>query len=145
MRIKRNEKLSKFAALCKMHAEDAGDRLDKAVERLCRLGFIDKDDRMNYGSELVDVLEDEDYFAAWTVVRDELPRECALTKRRIEALESIEVIGDGDCPECGDKMECEDAEGDYIPGDYDTPPEFIVRREVYRCRWCGHEEKVEIN
>lgn len=56
----------------------------------------------------------------------------------------IELIGDGDCPECGGEMEVTDGEYRRTGGDgYLTPPEYSPIWEEKTCRNCGYKESNE--
>lgn len=53
----------------------------------------------------------------------------------------LDLVGNGDCPECGGDMEVTDGEYRRTGGDgYITPPEYSPIWEEKTCRNCGYKE-----
>lgn len=56
----------------------------------------------------------------------------------------LTVIGSGDCPECGGEVDLCDEEKLQVGGDgYNTPYEYVVLWQEYKCRNCNHNYTIK--
>lgn len=63
-----------------------------------------------------------------------------LTDDVFKAFCRLKVIGDGNCPNCGGRLELKDVQGHTVYSwRNEFPPEFETESEIYRCDVCGEE------
>ena len=55
------------------------------------------------------------------------------------------IVGDGDCPHCGGRLNYIETEGHELnDGDYYTPNSYVIDNYIYRCADCGKTIKSSI-
>lgn len=142
MYFKINEALERFYASFGVErpTEDSSRALLQAV---VATGHIHNVERYG-GLQLIESTNPDDYpvneFAR--VLRDFFHADATL--EQAVALFGLTVWGEGDCPECGGRMECVETVGHGTgDGDYYTPEGFEVEYYVYRCPVCGETIKIK--
>lgn len=97
------------------------------------------DDTTFYGILLYDCLDD----VAIGEINNILS-EAGITRPSVDDVKnflSLYVIGDGDCPECGGKMEVVDGVYQTTQSDYDSEPDSVPIWEERKCSCCGYTEE----
>lgn len=135
MKLKKNEKL---AFIAKIANRDVDELSKSFADLLLKAGFV-KDDVDQYGWELKECIDEDVPVSTVVFVIKECTGLDVVNCDVFDSFLACELIGDGDCPECGGTMELWESEGHEIPsGDRDVPPDWKTDWEQWRCPICGH-------
>ena len=100
------------------------------------------DDTTYYGILLYDCLDDVAIGEINNILRD-AGIHCPSVDD-VKNFLSLYVIGDGDCPECGGRMEVVDGVYQTRQADYDSEPDSVPIWEERKCSCCGYTEELGI-
>lgn len=138
MRVKESKELNELATLSGKPAKQVSDII---VSELLNNKIIE-DIPDNWGCSVFDAISEE--------ITEEQTAQCytsisvalgVYVKKVFAIIPDLDLVGNGDCPECGGEMEVADADYKCCGGDgYLTPYEYEPIFEEKTCKHCGHVE-----
>lgn len=141
MRVKESKELNELATLSGKPAKQVSDII---VSELLNNKIIE-DIPDNWGCSVFDAISEE--------ITEEQTAQCytsisvalgVYVKKVFAIIPDLDLVGNGDCPECGGDMEVPDGEYRRTGGDgYITPPEYSPIWKEKTCRNCGYKESNE--
>lgn len=141
MRVKESKELNELATLSGKPAKQVSDII---VSELLNNKIIE-DIPDNWGCSVFDAISEE--------ITEEQTAQCytsisvalgVYVKKVFAIIPDLDLVGNGDCPECGGDMEVTDGEYRRTGGDgYITPSEYSPIWEEKTCRNCGYKESNE--
>lgn len=141
MKVKESKELNELATLSGKPAKQVSDII---VSELLNNKVIE-DIPDNWGCSVFDAISEEtteeQTAQCYTSISEALG---VYIKKVFAIIPDLDLVGNGDCPECGGEMEVTDGEYKQTGGDgYITPPEYTPIREETTCTHCGHKESNE--
>ncbi len=141
MRAKDSNMLKELSTLSGKPAAKVSDLI---ISELIQRKVI-KDTPENWGGSIFDAINEdvteEQIAACYSVISETLG---VYIKHLYTVIPDLDLIGDGDCPECGNEMEVTNGEYRKIGGDgYITPLEYTPIWEQKICSHCGYSESDE--
>lgn len=135
IRLKQNDD---FAEISKIANREADYISNIVISELRKMDII-QDEAEYYGAVISDCICEEFPILAIHGILRKIGI-ANVTRGVFDAFMKCVVIGDGDCPECGGKMEYGDCITRQVnAGIYDLPPEYELEVERKRCPICGYE------
>lgn len=138
MRVKESKELNELATLSGKPAKQVSDII---VSELLNNKIIE-DIPDNWGCSVFDAISEE--------ITEEQTAQCytsisvalgVYVKKVFAIIPDLDLVGNGDCPECGGDMEVTDADYKCCGDDgYLTPYEYEPIFEEKTCKHCGHVE-----
>lgn len=132
MRIYKNKQSKELAAKANAQPGKWGESF---AESLIKRQIID-DTEENYGRTIHEALNEETPVLEFCKAMEDVGLHNITYKEYTKAL-GLFLMGDGDCPECGGKMEVTDGEYRTSQFDRDSEPEVDVIWEEMTCNCCG--------
>lgn len=141
MKIKESEQLKMLATESGKTANQVSETI---VTELINKQIIE-DISDNWGYSVFDAISEEtteeQTAQCYTSISEALG---VYVKKVFAIIPDLDLVGNGDCPECGGDMEVTDGEYKQTGGDgYITPPEYTPIWEETTCTHCGHKESNE--
>ena len=135
MKLKESEKLKDLAAKAGMSVETLSDKIISEFEKRQILDCSP----CYWGMQL-----SECYVRDVTISEVvSIIRVCGVNFSDPDTLDTIlesELMGEGECPECGGEMEVTDGEYKKVAGDgYETPFTYAPIWEELTCKHCGYK------
>ncbi len=141
MNIKESDLLKELATASGKRANQVSDVI---VSELLNFKIIDNDAE-NWGVSVFDAINEdvteEQTANCYTAIAEALG---VYVKRVFAIVPDLDLIGNGDCPECGGEMEVTDGDYKQTGGDgYLTESEYTALWEEKTCTHCGYKESNE--
>ena len=141
MKIKESKELNELATLSGKPAKQVSDII---VSELLNNKIIE-DIPENWGCSVFDAISEdtteEQTAQCYTSISEALG---VYIKKVFAIIPDLDLVGYGDCPECGGEMEATDGEYKQTGGfDYDSEPEYTPVWEEKTCTHCGYKESNE--
>lgn len=135
MRIKENDQLTYIALCAKRQIADVANCI---VGGLLGSGIM-TDEKDNYGCCLRECIEEDTPVMTVVEILKGATGLDVITCDVFDAFFDCVVMGDGDCPICGGRMELVDSEY-YTESNCDpySKPETVVTWEKFQCCVCDH-------
>lgn len=136
MRFKIDENLRKIATAKQAEPEAVAVEL---CTFLVNTGMIE-DTADNWGASVSDATEQKYVADVCAVFAGFLygEEEHTIPADLFNALCSLTILGDGDCPNCGGNLVYDETEGHELnDGDYNTPNSWVPDLYCYHCANCG--------
>lgn len=127
MKIKHDSALDNFAKCIGLSISEAEEKVLK------RLGRIVEDDPENYGKKICEIYDFCDLKVLYVVSAMNVEN---LTTTIFEAYCNLTILGDGDCPCCGAKMEEVAMDYDLVESNGITPDEYTNVFVTKECPVC---------
>ena len=128
MKIKHDSSLHEFSKLLELSTSEAEEKVLKRIERIV------ENDPVNYGKKICEIYDFCDLKVVDIVSAINVEN---LTTEIFEAYCNLTILGDGDCPCCGAKMEEVAMDYDLIESNGITPNEHTNVFVTKECPVCG--------